>query len=163
MAKREPKISDKKKRGEWAEAVFLMRASERGIAVSKPWGDTQSYDFVVGRPGRFLAVQVKCTVFELGEGSDKGYLCTVCSSSRPYARGSFDFLAAYLIPETAWYIIPEEEILGKKSVSLSTNCLDSRYEGYKEAWALLEERADPKGEGIDIQGCAEEFSADWDG
>jgi hypothetical protein len=158
MTKREPKIIDKKKRGEWAEMIFMARAAERGIAISKPWGDTQSYDFVVGRPGRFVAVQVKCTTFALAEGLDKGYLCSVCSSSRPYARGSFDFLAAYVVYEDAWYIIPEEEILGKKSVSLSTHCLDSKYEGYREAWSLLEDSSET-GETIDIQGCEEEFSA----
>lgn len=73
--------------------------------------------FVVGRPGRFRAVQVKCTIFEIAEGLDKGWLCTVCSSGRPYACGSFDFLAVYVIFEDAWYIIPEEETLGKKSIA----------------------------------------------
>ncbi len=113
MEKRKPKIEDKKRRGEWAEMIFTVRAAERGIAISKPWGDTTSYDFVVGRPGRFRAVQVKCAIFEIAEGLDKGWLCTVCGSGRPYARGSFDFLAAYLVYEDAWYIIPEEETLKK--------------------------------------------------
>jgi hypothetical protein len=104
------------------------------LEVSKPWGDTRSYDFVVGRPGRFVAVQVKSTIFEIGEDEESGYLCTVCSSSRPYQRGSFDYLAAYVVYEDAWYILPEEDILGKKSVSLSTHCLEARYEEYREAW-----------------------------
>lgn len=156
MGKREPKIRDKKERGEWAEMVFMERAAERGIAVSRPWG-TRSYDFVVGRPGRFLAVQVKCTIFELGkDGVDKGYMCSVCTSSRPYAQGSFDFLAAYLVYEDAWYIIPEAEMLGKKTVSLATNCVESRYEEFREAWHLLEEPRDDGGEKIEIQACADE-------
>jgi hypothetical protein len=154
MSKRKPKIVDRKERGEWAEMIFQARAAERGIAINRPWG-TRSYDFVVGRPGRFLAVQVKCTIFELEKAEgEKGYMCTVCSASRPYARGSFDFLAAYVIYEDAWYIIPEEEILGKKTVSLSTKCVESRYEGYREAWHLLEE---PTGGGdeFEIQACVE--------
>src|SRR5205823_4773765 len=61
----EVKIRDKKLRGEWAESVFMVRAGERGLQVSKPWGDSRSYDFVVGRPGHFVAVQVKCTIAEL--------------------------------------------------------------------------------------------------
>lgn len=64
-AKRKPKILDKKTRGEWAEMVFMARATELGLAVSKPWGDVRSYDVVVGRPGHFVAVQVKSTIFEL--------------------------------------------------------------------------------------------------
>jgi hypothetical protein len=135
MEKRKPKIQDKKRRGEWAEMIFMARAAERGIAICKLWGDTTSFDFVVGRPGRFLAVQVKCTIFQIAEGLDKGWLCTVCSSGRPYARGSFDFLAAYLVYEDAWYIIPEEIILGLKSISLATNCIEARYEECREASA----------------------------
>jgi hypothetical protein len=160
MEKRKPKIQDKKRRGEWAEMIFMARAAERGIAISKPWGDTTSYDFVVGRPGRFRAVQVKCTIFEIAEGLDKGWLCTVCSSGRPYARGSFDFLAAYVIYEDAWYIVPEDETLGKKSISLATNCVEARYEEYREAWHLLEDKPDG-GEPIDIQACAEVWPEAW--
>ena len=45
MKKRKPWIiKDKKKRGEWAESVFMARAGEQGLPVSKPWGDSRSYD-----------------------------------------------------------------------------------------------------------------------
>src|SRR5215475_12505301 len=102
----DPKIiKDKKRRGEWAEMIFMTRAAERGIPVCKPWGDTMSFDFVVGRPRHFVAVQVKCTLFEIAEGLGKGWLCTVSKTGHPYQKGSFDFLAAYVIMEDAWYII----------------------------------------------------------
>jgi hypothetical protein len=58
MKKRKPKISDKKLRGEWAEMRFMVRAAEHGLHVSKPWGEMQSYDFIVGRPHSFVSVQV---------------------------------------------------------------------------------------------------------
>ena len=91
--RRKPKIiKDKKKRGEWAESVFLVRAGEEGLSASKPWGDSRSFDCVVGRPGRFVAVQVKCTIAKLESG--EGYICSTCSSHKPYQRGSFDYLAA---------------------------------------------------------------------
>jgi hypothetical protein len=149
-------IEDKKLRGEWAESVFQARASERGIPVSKPWGDMQSYDFVIGHPGSFWAIQVKCTISEL----EVGFKCSACSHNKPYAPGSFDFLAAYVIPEDAWYIIPEEKVRGMKSVSLATNCNKSKYERYREAWHLLEGAKREKK--IDrIQACAERFPASW--
>jgi PD-(D/E)XK endonuclease len=48
------------KRGEWAELLFMARAAERGLCVSKPWGDTSHYDFVVeSEAARLLRVQVK--------------------------------------------------------------------------------------------------------
>ncbi len=138
VKRRKPKIiQDKKKRGEWAESVFLVRAGEEGLAASKPWGDSRSYDCVVGRPGKFVAVQVKSTIARLESG--EGYNCSVCSSHKPYPPGSFDFVAAYVIPEDAWYIIPEKEIRGLKSISLCTTGLGSeaKYEPYREAWGIL--------------------------
>jgi hypothetical protein len=151
------KMKDKKVRGEWAEMKFMTCAAEHGLCVSKPWGDSNSYDFVVGRPGRFVAVQVKCTVFSSKNGA--GYICSVCSSHKQYRRGSFDFVAAYLVCEDAWYIIPEKETRGKWSISLRTQCNHSRYEKYLEAWDLLRR---PEFTG-DIQACAEEFptASDW--
>jgi hypothetical protein len=138
VKRRKPKIiKDKKKRGEWAESVFLVRAGEEGLPASKPWGDSSSYDCVVGRPGKFVAVQVKCTIAKLKRG--EGYICSVCSSHKPYPPGSFDFVAAYVVVEDAWYIIPEKEIRGLKSISLCTAGLGSeaKYEPYREAWGLL--------------------------
>lgn len=148
MNKRKPKIiQDKKKRGEWAESVFLVRAGEEGLAASKPWGDSSSYDCVVGRPGKFAAVQVKCTIAKLESGN--GYICSVCSSHKPYPPGSFDFVAAYVILEDAWYIIPEKEIRGLKSISLCTTGLGSeaKYEKYREAWSLLRKASEIGDEG----------------
>jgi hypothetical protein len=151
------KMKDKKVRGEWAEMKFMTAAAEHGLCVSKPWGDSNSYDFVVGRPGHFVAVQVKCTVFNTANGV--GYICSVCSSHKQYRRGAFDFVAAYLVCEDVWYIIPEKEIWGKWAISLRTDCDHSRYEKYLEAWDLLRR---PEFDG-DIQACGEEFPTPSDG
>src|ERR1700730_9640067 len=151
------KMKDKKGRGGRAEVKFMTWAAEHGLGVSKPYGDSNSYDFVVGRPGHFVAVQVKCTVFNTKNGA--GYICSVCSSHKQYRRGAFDFLAAYLVCEDAWYIIPAKETRGKWSISLRTQCNHSRYEKYLEAWDLLRRPAFTG----DIQACAEEFPTlpDW--
>src|ERR1700726_322088 len=141
MKRRKPRIiKDKKKRGEWAESVFLARAGEEGLAASKPWGASRSYDCVVGRPGKFVAVQVKSTIARLVSG--EGYNCSVCSSHKPYPPGSFDFVAAYVIQEDVWYIIPEKEIRGLKSISLCTVGGEAKYEEYREAWGLLRKVAE---------------------
>jgi PD-(D/E)XK nuclease superfamily protein len=78
VKKRKKIIKDKKLRGEWAESVFMVRAGEQGLPVSKPWGDSNSFDCVVGRPGKFVAVQVKGTFAKLESGA--GYICSTCSS-----------------------------------------------------------------------------------
>jgi PD-(D/E)XK nuclease superfamily protein len=155
MKKRKAKvIKDPKVRGEWVESVFMARAGELGLAVSKPWGDSRSYDFVVGRPGHFVGVQVKSTIAEMGGG----YGCTVKRNNKAYSRGSFDFVAAYVIPEDAWYIVPVDKFAGRVTLILCSNSGEAKYEEYREAWHLLREAAqssqDEASEGT--QACAEE-------
>jgi hypothetical protein len=54
----------------------MALASERGLSVSKPWGDSVRYDFAIEHQGKFLRVQVKCTMAKCG----KGYVCTFIRS-----------------------------------------------------------------------------------
>jgi hypothetical protein len=138
MEKQRPGIiRDNKKRGEWAEAVFAARAGENGLAVSKPSGESGSFDFVVGHPGKFVAVQVKCTIARLPNG--KGYICNLKSNNKRYPPGAFDFVAAYVILEDAWYIVPEKAIGGQSNLSLGTVGTWAKFEKYREAWDLLRE------------------------
>jgi hypothetical protein len=136
MDKQKPEIiRDNKKRGEWAEAVFAARAAENGLTVSKPFGDSARFDCVVGSTGKFVAVQVKCTIAK--QGSAKGYICNLKTNNVKYEPGSFDFLAAYAILEDTWYLVPEKEIRGRSALSLCSTM--PKYERYREAWELLRE------------------------
>lgn len=138
MTKRKMKIiKDHKRRGEWAESVFMARAAENGLPVSKPVGDSDTFDCVVGRPGKFVGVQVKCTMAVLQTG--KGFVCAVKSNNKTYRAGAFDFVAAYVIPEDAWYIVPAKLIRGQQSICLCSP--EGRYEQYREAWHVLREAA----------------------
>jgi hypothetical protein len=156
VKKSKPKIADKKKRGEWVELKFMAEAAERNLPACKPFGDSENFDVVVGRPGKFVAVQVKCTVFRSKNG--EGYLCSVCSSHNIYKAGAFDFLAGYVVPENAWYILPAKEIEGMRSVSLMTPT--SRYEVYREAWHLLHEAV---GTGVAVEAESVEETAPAEG
>lgn len=143
MKQRKPKIiKDKKLRGEWAESVFMARAGEHGLPVSKPWGEMCSYDFIIGKTGRFASVQVKSTICQL----NNGYECTVRGGHKAYPAGSFDFVAAYVIPDDAWYIIPAKSIRGKKSIMLYPKSQTAKYGGCREAWHLLREASEASSE-----------------
>ena len=138
MAQRKSKIiKDHKRRGEWAESVFMARVAEYGLPVSRPMGDSDPFDCVVGRPGKFVGVQVKCTYAKLQTGN--GYICAIVSNNKVYRPGSFDFVAAYVIPEDAWYIVPAKLIRGQRSIALASRA--GRFELYREAWHLLKEAA----------------------
>ena len=118
----------------------MVRAGDQGLPVSKPWRDSNSFDCVVGRPGRFVAVQVKSTIARLESG--EGYICSTCSSHKAYRAGAFDFRAACVVLEDVWYIIPAKEIRGLKSVSSCTQGKEAKYEGYREAWHPLREASE---------------------
>ena len=138
MTKRKPKIiKDHKRRGEWAESVFMTRVAELGLPVSRPMGDSDPFDCVVGRPGKFVGVQVKCTIAKLKV--TKGYECSLRSNHKTYRAGAFDFLAAYVVPEDAWYIVPAKLIVGQMTICLGSPA--GRFEQYREAWHLLREAA----------------------
>ena len=108
------KIKHPKLRGEWAELCFMVRAAEHGLQVSKPWGETAHYDFAVEHDGHFVRVQVKSTMFK----DRGGYSCSVRGCRGPYEGDPFDFVAAYLILENLWYIIPAEMIRGQGSIAV---------------------------------------------
>jgi hypothetical protein len=77
MGKNGAGIKHPKLRGEWAELRFMARAAEQGFQVSKPWGETARYDFVVEAAGRFVRVQVKSTMFR-----DRGDIRVRCGVQR---------------------------------------------------------------------------------
>jgi len=134
MNKRKPKIiRDNKKRGEWAESVFVARAAENGLQISKPLGESGRFDCVIGGPGKFVAVQVKCTIAK--QHNAKGYICNLKSNNKKYRPGSFDFVAAYAILEDTWYIVPEKAVRGMGAICLCSTM--PKYEQYREAWNLL--------------------------
>jgi len=57
----------------------------------------------------------------------------------PYLPGEIDFLAAYIIPEDTWYIVPLAAFLGSTSL-LFRRRADPKpglYDQYNEAWRLL--------------------------
>jgi len=127
-----------KARGELVEIRFLLQAAARGLVVAKPWGDNLPFDFVVGRGRRWLRVQVKSTMHRVYRGYQ---LITMHrSKGRGYTARDTDFLAAYVIPDDAWYLIPVEAWTGKLAIVLFPRLRPTRggrFEQYREAWDLL--------------------------
>jgi hypothetical protein len=139
MTNRGMGIKNPKQRGEWAEMCFMAQATAHGLCVTKPYGDSRHYDFAIEHQGRFLRVQVKSTKYKR-EGS---YWCNTLSSNGPYRVNQIDFMAAYVIPEDLWYIVPARAFCGLHYICLSPHLEVSKYSRYLEAWHLL--RADHQG------------------
>ena len=128
-----------KRQGEWAELVFMALAAFFGFNVSRPWGDSAQYDVSVEYQGRFLRVQVKSTRYRR---RGREYSLNVMGPGRrPYEKGLVDFIAVYLIPEDAWYIIPFAEVDGHCTLHFRPGRERQRWERYREAWELLKEES----------------------
>jgi hypothetical protein len=138
-------------RGAWADLCFAARAMEEGLRPAQPWGEPSGYDSLVHHKSKSIVrVQVKSTIYKMG----RCYHCTIRTGNHPYKKDSFDFVAAYVIPEDTWYILPEKVVRGMSTVGLYPAMPGAKYDQYKEAWYLLRGEAPEKG--IDIRACAEE-------
>ncbi len=128
-------IKDGKMRGQWAELRFMARASEQGLCVSKPWGDSSPYDFIIEHLGKLLRVQVKSTTYS----NYRSYIIHLHGANhRRYTSDNIDFVAAYIIPKDLWFILPIAMIMKvHSSMVLSPHMKVSKYGPYQEAWHLL--------------------------
>ncbi len=122
-----------KDRGHWVEMQFMARASAHGLIVSKPWGDTCRYDFIVEHKGRFSRVQVKSTAqYRPGTG-----WVVQLRAGRTYSRSQIEFFAIYVIEEEAWYIVPIGLVAGHFSLMVNPRNGRNKFWKYLEAWHLL--------------------------
>jgi hypothetical protein len=130
--------SSNKPLGELAEARFLVEAQSRGLIVARPWGDSLPFDFVVGGKRRWFRVQVKSA----SRPHCRGWrlMCARSGTRKPYTPRDIDFLAAYVVPERTWYIIPVRAFAPRKAIVLFPHLPPAarRYERFRDAWHLLD-------------------------
>lgn len=127
-----------KVRGELAEIRFLLEAAARGLVVAKPWGDNLPFDFVVGRGRRWFRVQVKSASTRHSRGYHLS--CFRPAGHRAYRTDELEFIAAYVVPERTWYVIPVRALAPRKTIVLFPSrrpTRGGRFEPFKEAWHLL--------------------------
>jgi hypothetical protein len=129
-----------KRLGELAEANFLSKATSMGFHVSKPWGDSERYDFIVDVKGRIFRVQVKSAHVEAKCGGGYHIDCGRTRYRDAYTLDEIDMLVAYICPEDAWYIFPPSAFLTMGGVYLCTRGMKtSKYHRYREAWEAFYE------------------------
>lgn len=131
--------------GERAESAFLFAAMQRGFTVSKPFGDSAPYDFIVdpapGREPRTLwRVQVKSSS---GARSGGYSVCTRHAGGRPLKEKDADFLVAWIVPLDVWYVIPVRELHEVHGLTMFPGVQGSwgRFEKFRNAWHLLKRSA----------------------
>jgi hypothetical protein len=127
-----------KRRGELAELTFLLKAASLGFAVANPYGDG-GYDFIVDSGTRLFRVPVK-SASRLWQGA---YFITTqrcCNGvAIPYTAAEIDFLAAYVFPEDAWFVVPVGEFSTKTSIRVFPRERGEHgmYAEHREAWCQM--------------------------
>ena len=143
-SRRQPLIGhpSRKRLGEAIEAAFLAVVALFNFDIARPWGETHPYDFLVSAGRGFWRVQVKATE----RCADNRYRVKATGWRDAYTSDDIDFIAAYIVPEKLWYIVPIESIAPRKGLRFYPH--DGRkslFEKYREAWCLL--ACDPKARG----------------
>jgi len=131
--------SARPKEGERGELAFLSKASNLGFALSLPYGHMQRYDFVVDCGKNIWRVQVKTTTHMLNGLYLVGMHHRAKRRARSYTKSEIDFVAAYILPEKTWYILPVREVTEHRQLLFRPKGYARRdpYAHYREAWHLL--------------------------
>ena len=118
------------------EMLFWIEATKRGFIVSKPHGDSASYDFVVDWRGKLKRVQVKHYNGEPKNG--KHYKITLKRIRKgeisQYKKEDCDYIAIHISDD--WFIIPVE-IPNSINICITPKG-KSKYNQYKNRWDLLQ-------------------------
>jgi hypothetical protein len=129
------------RKGDADEAAFVARACELDFRVAKPWGNIDPYDLLVGMGRGFWRVQVK-----RASQSGAEYVARAGGGTSIYTKDDIDFIAAHLIQDNIWYIVPVEAFQGRTMLTFNPRPRrKNKYEKYREAWCLL--ACDPKARG----------------
>ena len=137
-----------KRRGEMGEISFLHRATDLGFRVSKPFGDSDPYDFIVDNGRRRWLVQVKSSgklcaknVYHVNAGRHVYAGRHAVSRLVPYLPEEIHFLAVLIVPEDTWYIIPVQALDGRVSLRIHSPQHPKKgdFAPYAEAWHLLQD------------------------
>lgn len=113
-----PRELTTKRRGELAELAFLHKATALGFRLSKPYGDSDRYDFITDAGNLLYRVQVKCTTQLLGGYYHLNAHRRINGKAVPYTLDEIDFFGALIVPEDTWFIIPLSHVLGMTSFLL---------------------------------------------
>ena len=130
--------------------AFTHKALNLEFAVCRPHGDSERYDAIVDsrEPNimpKLSRVQVKCST-QMCDGLYRTNAHRrIHGRAVPYKPTEIDFIAAYIIPEDTWYIIPIRAVRGTSLLFRPKRSPKrSLYHDYREAWHLLRQTTEKK-------------------
>jgi hypothetical protein len=147
---KEPFVRNVKCRGEIVELAFLSKAASMGFAVTKPYGDSEPYDFIVDSGNRLWRVQGRSGSYKTGSAYriNVSHLSNTKPKQKAYTAKQIDILAVYIVPLGVWYIIPIRAFTPSTSLAFlpdtpaNYGTYARKYEQFREAWHLMACRRD---------------------
>jgi hypothetical protein len=139
-AVRKPRRPNPKRRGELAEAAFLLKAQSMGFRVARPWGDSDRYDFILDSGARLWRVQLKSTEVLHSRGYEVQPIYGVYGRGKSgYTAGDIDVLVVRIGPVDVYYVLPIAAVALAKNLRFypDIECKCARWEGYREAWRVM--------------------------
>jgi hypothetical protein len=119
--------------GEAAEAAFLAKVTSLGFGVSKTWGDSERYDFILDSGKNLWRVQVKSS-----RHYDGSRYIVKLKGRAAYTAEEIDFIVAYIVPEDLCYVIPISVAARRGQMYVSPHgTRHFRHEKYREAWCQM--------------------------
>ena len=139
-AVRKPRRPNPKRKGELAEAAFLLKAQSMGFRVARPWGDSERYDFILDSGARLWRVQLKSTEVLHSRGYEVQPIYGVYGRGKSgYTAGDIDVLVVWIAPLDVCYVLPIEVVAMEKNLRFypDIKCKCARWESYREAWGWM--------------------------
>ena len=115
---------------------------EEGLVVSQPMGDNSPYDFLVDNGEDILKVQIKSSMWNEHEGTQKtpkyGFTLKHSKQNTTYESHDVDFFGLVVIPLRSVWIVPQKAIDGITKVNVWPSGNSSgAMAAYREQWILL--------------------------
>jgi hypothetical protein len=127
------RLTTSKALGEAAEAAFLAKATSLGFGVTKTWGDSERYHFILDAGENLWRIQV-----ESSRRFDGSRYIAKLKGAAAYTAEEIDFIVAYIVPENLWYVIPISLAASRGQLYVSPNgTRHFRHEKYREAWCQM--------------------------
>jgi len=124
--------------------MFMVKATTKGLAVAKPFGESYRYDFIVDSGKRTWRVQVKSSTARHWRAYTVNCYWKTTRKHMPYLPSEVDFLAVLILGTDIWYLIPVRALGGRLMVRVYPFGGDPRgsrrFEKYRDAWHQLQTR-----------------------
>ena len=147
--------------GDIGEAAFILRCAQLRLRLYSPLSDKHGADFLTDNGRHRHRIQVKTTNALCSKNSYHVTIARGRHKSNPYTSADIDFLVILVLPEEAFYILPQKFLRRRVALNVPSTRRKNLgpYAQYLEAWHLLlgtdPPTRKPRYQGLTLQAAAD--------